>query len=315
MSEPSSSSPKVAILDLGTNTFNLLIAQRKAGLVHNCFKNKIAVKLGQGGIHEGTITKEAFSRGKEAIASHLERVKLEQVNLVKAVATSAIRTANNGVEFTEALRREFGLQVEIIDGLREAELIWKGVRQAVQLNDGPALIMDIGGGSTEFIIADQEHIYWSQSFQLGVARMLDRFKPQDPIQAEELEAIHNFLLEELKPLFEALKRFPCDRLIGSSGSFDSYADMILEKFDGRKPEPEKTEWEFDLEQVKEIYDSLLGMDYAQRLKVPGLIAMRADMIVLSGFLMQFVLNNCGVSKMTRSAYALKEGLLSEMWEN
>ena len=156
---------KTAIIDLGTNTFNLLIVEGNTTL----FKTKIAVKLGQGGITKGYIAEAPFQRGFEALKKHLQTIEKYQADRTLAFATSAIRSTRNGVDFVVKVKTELGLHIEVIDGNKEAELIYLGVQQALDLGDSNKLIMDIGGGSTEFVICNKKEIFWKQSFQLGAA--------------------------------------------------------------------------------------------------------------------------------------------------
>ncbi|MEJ7693885.1 hypothetical protein [Daejeonella sp.] len=171
MDNPDISNPnqpnRVAILDLGTNTFHLLIADISSGGPEVVYQDTIAVKLGEGGISRCDISKEAFERGLKAIRAFKEAIDHHQVTRVKSAATSAIRSASNGADFIEKIKSETGLNLEIIDGEREAELIYIGVRAAVNLEQ-MSLIVDIGGGSVEFILCDKNRIVWKRSFEVGV---------------------------------------------------------------------------------------------------------------------------------------------------
>ena len=150
-----------AILDFGTNTFNLLIVEdgngRELNIIHI---SKEPVKLGRGGIHRKIITEDAFLRGIKAIENHFQRIKEFGAEKTYAFATSAIRDANNGKAFIREVKDKFNLYVNVIPGEREAELIYKGVRMSCGFSDETVLILDIGGGSNEFIIANKKQIYW-----------------------------------------------------------------------------------------------------------------------------------------------------------
>ena len=219
---------RIAIIDLGTNTFNLLIAGIKvAPNYETVYQTKVSVKLGEGGIDKGFITSTAFQRGVDALKKYKEIIDGYNVLKVIAIATSAIRGASNGNEFVKVIKEECGIEIQTISGDKEAEYIYWGVREALKMDDvNPSLIIDIGGGSTEFIIANNKEIYWKQSFLLGAARLLEMFKPSNPITDEEVDLIIKYFKEELKPLFDAVKKYPIRELIGSSGSFDSLAELI-----------------------------------------------------------------------------------------
>ncbi|MFN3917073.1 MAG: hypothetical protein ACK4K0_04960 [Flavobacteriales bacterium] len=296
---------KIAIIDLGTNTFNLLVAQKEDETFNVLHTSKQEVKLGKGGISKNEISPEAFQRGMLALEKHLQKITSEKCTVVKAFATSAIRSASNGSEFVQAVKEKLGINIEVIDGLREAELIYKGVKSCIFL-DSTSLIMDIGGGSTEFIIGNQKEIIWSKSYNLGVSRLLENFNPSDPILPNQINEIEYFLFKKLYELFEACKAHKPHQLIGSSGSFETFASML------NFPEDIQNGHVYNLEKLKALNESLLKSTLAERLSTPGMIPTRADMIVLSSILVQLVLNNTGISKLMLSTAALKEGVLSEI---
>ncbi len=147
---------------------------------------------------------------------------------------------------------------------------------------------------------------------LGASRLLEKFNPSDPIKENETEALKQYLREQLKPLAEALKKYPVTELIGSSGSFESLADMIAHRFYDIKILDDKTEYDFNLDDCNIIYEELLKSKKQERLKMKGLIEMRVDMIVVSSIIVHFVITEFEISKMRLSTYALKEGVISEL---
>ena len=159
-----------------------------------------------------------------------------------------------------------GLHIEVIDGDKEAELIYLGVQQALDLGVGNKLIMDIGGGSTEFIICNKKEIFWKQSFQLGAARLLEEFQPKDPISSTEVKLIEVYLEDTLTPLWAALQKFPCDTLVGSSGSFDTLADVIAHQFYDITILKGKTAYDFKLSEYYWLHDYFLKSNLEKRLK-------------------------------------------------
>ena len=140
---------RVGIIDCGTNTFNLLVAEVTEDNVWSVlFENKIPVKLGAGGFEKKTIVPSRFIRGLDALHCHANNMRNFEVSKAFAFATSAVREAENGNDFVKVAKEQTGISIDVIDGQKEAELIWKGIRQTIDLGDSPALIMDIGGGST-----------------------------------------------------------------------------------------------------------------------------------------------------------------------
>ena len=175
-----------------------------------------------------------------------------------------------------------------------------------------SLIMDIGGGSTEFIIANGEKIFWKQSFLLGAARILEKFNPHDPIKEEEVKNLENYLEQELHPLFEAVRQFPVIELLGSSGSFDSLAAMISYRYHTIEDFKGRTEYIFHLPDCYEIYKVILKSSTEERKNMNGLIKMRVDMIVVSAIFVNLIIQKLQINKMRLSRYSLKEGVLWEV---
>ncbi|HET6991923.1 MAG TPA: phosphatase [Bacteroidia bacterium] len=307
---------RIAVIDLGTNTFNLLVAESRVGAdFQTLYNEKLPVKLGEGGINKGFITEAAFQRGIEAMENYASTIRQWHAERTLAFATSAVRNASNGKEFVDEVKRRTGIEIQVIDGAKEAEFISIGVRQAVRLSEKPSLIIDIGGGSTEFIIVDDKSVLWKQSFEIGASRLMQRFEPSDPVNADEKKVIVDYLIHELKPLWEASKKFNVTELIGASGSFESLAELVNMRFHSLPGLSNKTECEFNLDQCAIIHAAILSSTRAERLKMKGLVAMRVDLIVVSAILVETVLNELSISKMRYSSYSLKEGVLWDFLNN
>ncbi len=304
---------RIAIIDLGTNTFNLLLAEIAPNKSYSIiFNTKIAVKLGEGGINTGIIAPAPFQRGVDAMKQHLETANKYNADKNFAFATSAVRSAKNGNEFVAEIKKQTGIEVTVISGEKEAGLIYEGVRQALDIGSEKALVMDIGGGSTEFIICNNEQIFWKHSFDLGVSRMYEFFKHSEPITEEEILKIDTYFSEKLQLLFKAIEQHPVNTLIGSSGSFDTFAEMIFCRFYRNENLENKTSYDFKIEDFYKIHNLIIRSNLDERYKMEGLIEMRVDMIVLATLFVNFILRELGLKKMRLSTYALKEGVLSEI---
>jgi exopolyphosphatase / guanosine-5'-triphosphate,3'-diphosphate pyrophosphatase len=304
---------RIAILDFGTNTFNLLIAdtgsEKKLNILHTC---KQPVKLGKGGILKKIITKAAFARGMLAIEKHLQTLKEYNVEKVYAFATSAIRDAKNGKVFIREVKDKYNIYVHEIPGEREAELIYKGVRQSIDLGPMPVLILDIGGGSNEFIIASDKKIFWKHSFNLGMARMLEKFKPKDPISLEEVIKIETYLLHELQPLFDAVQLYEPAYLIGASGSFETFSALLSHRLPAKYTLIDSPKREIYLNDYLELHKTLLASSIEERKRMPGMEPVRVEMIVLASIFVNLTLTQCKLQKILQSDYALKEGVIAEI---
>ncbi len=306
---------RLALIDMGTNTFHLLIVEITPGQPpHELLRTKAGVRLGEGGISRGEIAPEAYARALHTLAGFKEEIELHNVREVRATATSAMRVARNGPDLVREISDQFGITVEIIAGSREAELIWRGVRQAVALGDASQLIVDIGGGSVEFIIANDHEIFWKQSFEIGAQRLLDQFFP-DPsgiIAATSVAAEQELLSTVLEPLTAAAQAWQPVGLVGASGSFDTLADLQLGRVQTDAQRPPSTE--LSLGSFQASYRHLLSMNHEQRVALPGMFPMRANMLVVASVLIDWVLGSIGLTRIRTSDYALKEGLLAEMMD-
>ncbi len=305
----------LAVIDCGTNTFNLLIVELKNYAYTKIFNTRIPVKLGEGTINKGLIDTIPFNRGINALTEFKKH--LIQFNVAKtlAYATSAIRDAKNGTDFVIKTKLDLGIDITVIDGNREAELIYLGNRVAANINDNLVLIMDIGGGSTEFILANGQQIFWKQSFLLGAARLLERFTISDSITETEIKIIYDYLFNELQPLFIAIKLFPTVELIGSSGAFDSIIEMIHGEYNGEPLIKEKICYDVDISNYNKVASLVIKSNLQQRKEIKGLIPMRFDMIVVSSLLINFILKSLPINKLRVSTYSLKEGALVDFIKN
>jgi exopolyphosphatase/guanosine-5'-triphosphate,3'-diphosphate pyrophosphatase len=273
------------------------------------FNTRYSVKLGEGGINKGFIAPAPFERGLTALRNFNAYIKEHKADKVIAFATSAIRDAANGKQFAEQIKEETGIELGIIDGDREAELIYFGNRQALPLTKDISLIVDIGGGSTEFILANEEKIVWKQSFNLGAARLLQRFNHSSPLKETESKEIKDYLKENLGPLFKAVQEYKPVELIGSSGAFDSVVEIIHGELEGEPLTESKTGYEIDIKKYHTISSMIKNADFEGRKKIRGLTPMRFDMIVVSCLLIDFVVEEFNLTKMRVSTYSLKEGAL------
>jgi exopolyphosphatase / guanosine-5'-triphosphate,3'-diphosphate pyrophosphatase len=301
---------RIAILDLGTNTFNLLIAEKdKEGKPSFIFVNELPVEIGKGGIHKREITPEATQRAIRALHKHRQKMSEFDIDEYYAFATSAVRDAENGKEFTRRMRIETGIEIKILSGIEEAGWIYEGVKQASVLGKEPSLIMDIGGGSTEFIIADEKEIFWKNSYPLGVSRLYEIFHPADPLYPKKQE-VERHIASVLKDMFEAVETFKPFELIGSSGSYESFAEMIIHRTSSNAKAVNG--YEYSLNEFDKLYNGLIHSTVEERLRMPGLIQMRAPMFAYSVTLTHLILKSLPIRKMKLSRYSMKEGIAGHL---
>ncbi len=305
---------KIAIIDLGTNTFHLLIVaydeRYNYRMIH---RERKTVMIGKGGINLGIISDEGQCRALETLEHFQQVIKKNGVEQVAATATSAFRNAKNGQELADRIYQRTGINIDIISGAREAEYIFRGVRSAMPLR-GCSVIMDIGGGSVEFIICDADQILWKESFEIGAQRLLDHFDIQDPISEDNIRELLHLFQEKLASLGQAITKYKPTTLIGASGTFDTLSDIyvIHENF---SVTPNASELPLTYDFFQQTLSELSKKDRKGRLDMPGMVEMRVDMIVVASWLVQFVLETYHIRNIRVSAFALKEGLLHSVTED
>lgn len=303
---------RVAVMDLGTNTFHLLIAEGTPSLYNELCHDHIATKLGEGGINKGIIQPAAFERGLQAMKIFRSHIDQFGVTEIKAIATSAIRSARNGKDFIAQVSAEANINIETIEGNREAGYIFKGVQACGILNDERSLILDIGGGSIEFIIADKNQIHWKESFEIGAARLMDKFHQTDPIPTRSVIELQVYLDEKLKEFFAAVQKFPVKNIIGSSGAFETFAE-IEERNKGNDFDLKKIKtYEFDNISLLKLFKYFNNSSHQERLSNTYIIPVRVDMIVVASIVTRYLMQKLSVSNVAMSVYSLKEGVLAEM---
>ena len=295
-----------AIIDLGTNTFNLLVFQRSQAGLRILHSEELPVFLGKGGIEKGVIAADALVRGMKALTAHKATAASYGAVEIRGFGTSALRNARNGNEFVQCALAELGIVITIIPGGEEADLILEGVRQAVPFGKQPSLVMDIGGGSIEFILATDKALMWKRSFELGVTRLRERIPISDPITVEEEARIAAHLDDRLEALYAVVERQEPHVLVGSAGSFDTLARIIAAE-EGITLSTEATTLPFSALQFDAIKDRLLRMTREQRLLVPGLPEHRVDSLPYALVAIDRVLLAGGIRDLAWSKYALKEG--------
>jgi exopolyphosphatase/guanosine-5'-triphosphate,3'-diphosphate pyrophosphatase len=302
---------RIGIIDMGTNTFHLLLAEADERGYHIFYRDRIAVKIGKGGINQGLITEEGMNRALLTMQSFKNVMDQHSVTESYAFGTSALRNAVNGQDVANRIHELTGIDVHIISGDQEAQYIYEGVKAALGLGNENALIIDIGGGSVEFIIGNHDEVLWKQSFEIGAQRLLEKFQKHDPILPDEIIQLNKYFNQNLAQLFDTLKKHPTTIMVGSSGTFDTLSDIFCEHH-GIQKSLEEIETPLSLEGFYEIYHNLLIRDRAERMNIPGMIEMRVDMIVVACCLIRYILEHHSFSRIRVSTYSLKEGVLASL---
>lgn len=295
---------RIAVIDLGTNTFNLLIAEVNATDFVTLFSTKIGVALGRGGINNKMITPDAIERALEAIDIYTEKANEYGVEKIKAIGTSAIRDAANAHELVNAIYYRFQLRVEVIDGMLEANYIYAGVSWTYQPKSS-AIIMDIGGGSTEFIRCTAEGFKQACSLNIGVSRAIQLFKLSDPLTDGDKMNLISWFDTFAAPLadFES-----CNTLIGASGSFETFYEMMHKCAFPETHEAVTIDMDSFMDELNWLIDSTLD----EREKHPYIIPIRRRMAPVAALKTKWIIDKFQLKEVVISPCSLKEGVLRKM---
>lgn len=310
-------SRNIAVIDLGTNTFQMMVARGNEQGYEVVSQTSTPSRLGKGGINQGILTDDALERAIRILKDF--RSMLDEHGIARQdtyiFGTSAVRNAANKDVLLEKIESEMGVPVYVISGDEEAQLIYHGVKQAVPLDQNPHLIVDIGGGSVEFIIADRERVFWKQSFEVGGQRLLDRFIKTDPISPAAIRQINNYLNQELFALMNAVHQYAPATLVGSSGTFETLAEIEYWRNHNSWPPVKEIGFDVPLESFYQSRNHILSSNREERMKIPGMKELRVDMIGAAICLIDYILQHTPVRSIKASRYSLKEGAALLIFQN
>jgi len=290
---------KKAVIDLGTNTFNLLIGEVVDGNLLRHRSEKEAVLLGMNGINHGRIAEEAWLRAMQTLIRFKAYCDDEDVTEIFGFGTSALRDAENGDIFIKEVKEQTGIPIEIISGQREADLIYQGVKLLHEFSDNE-MIMDIGGGSTEFIFANDAGVQSAASFDIGVSRLYQDLGKSNNMTLRNYEFMAGYLEARTEDFFENKK---ANILIGASGSFETFYEMIFQKRFTCKNKTVNLPVELLLEKIEWVLDSR----YEDRVNHEWIVPMRKKMLPIAAFKIKWVIEKLKIEKVLLSPYSLKEG--------
>ena len=300
---------KVAVIDLGTNTCNLLIAETNHGSYTILHQSKQLVKLGDGKIRDNEISDEATFRALQSLQIQKEIIQQFHPEKIRVIATSAVRTAENKIQFLESLGEHSGLIVKVVTGEKEADLIFKGVLLAFKEFENSSAILDIGGGSNEIILAKGKEMLWKESQPAGMARVISRFPLSNPIRPEEIKMLRDYFTEAHQTAFIKCREENVKNLVGCSGAFDTTADIIDSVNPGEK---QRTTQKISLNDFYSVYNLLLKSTREERLTMKGMDFVRVDLIVPAVILIELLISQIGIEQIIQTDFALREGVLYEM---
>lgn len=303
----------LAAIDIGTNSVHLVVARLTGPhAIEVLGREKEMVRLGSGA-GDLVLTDEAVERGVQALSRFREVAEAYGAR-ISAVATSAVREAENRQVFLDRAREEAGVEVEVISGFEEARLIHLGVLQAVPVFDQQLLLCDIGGGSTELLVGRRGETLAARSLKMGAIRLTQRFFPGDKVSSSAVESCRRYVRANLAAFGRQVNKLGFEVAVGSSGTMGTLAAMAVAR---REAVPPKSWNNFVLTKgdLKSVVKSLVKAPSAEaRSKLPGMDPKRSDIIVAGAIILEQVFEELGISEMVFSDYALREGVLLDAWQ-
>lgn len=299
-------SKRLAVIDLGTNTFHLVIADCTSAGWKILHKEKNYVRLGAEGL--GHISSEASQRAQNTLSDFTSTISKFDVDDVMAFGTAAIRSADNQTEFVDEMANKTGINISVINGEEEAQYIHKGVMSEHATSDDNFIIMDIGGGSVEYIHSDHGEPIWFNSYNTGIAEIYKLFPPEDPILPPTIDKINAFLTSKMVCMSKYWTQLDNKKptiMYGASGSFEVLYEMLSVL---KISKDSKT---LTAAQLNQIYDFIIPTTSKDRMEMKFIPTQRKELIVTALIIINYVMAKYGFSKIKYASFALKEGVLSE----
>lgn len=305
---------RLAAIDLGTNSFHLVIADTKPnGSFRIVSSDKEMVRLGESGADMKYLTPEAMKRGMDALRRFKTVLDARKVKAVRAIATSAIREAENQDDFIRKVKSVLGINIEVVSGFEEGRLVYLGVLQALPLYAKKTLVFDIGGGSTEYALGERGNPKFIVSHKLGAIRLTKHFNLSDRPSPREVSAARRHIVGELAQTAKEIEKRGFAVAAVSSGTALSVASMVAALRGGQSGKTgtlRLNSFTMDLAEVQEVVSLLLACSTTQqRRKIPGLDEKRADIILGGALILEQSMELLGANEVMTSTYALREGVL------
>jgi exopolyphosphatase/guanosine-5'-triphosphate,3'-diphosphate pyrophosphatase len=296
---------RIAALDVGSNSFHLIVADvETGGRINVLDRSKEMVRLGDSTLHKGVIAPEVFRRGIDALKALRRIADRHKVDALVAVATSAVREAQNGGEFVRAARDESGIDIRVIRGDEEARLIYLGARSSLDLGKRRVALFDLGGGSLEIVLADAQELYYTASLKLGVIRLTETFPCSDPPTARERSHLSERVRAVLDPVVSRVRAMGFDDVAFTSGTASALAGLLRAENGGSKSTIALTD-------LAALEQKLGTTTIAARAKMPGIDTRRADTIYAGAVVFRTALELAGADEATLCETALREGIIAD----
>jgi len=304
---------RLAAIDIGSNSIHLVIVDAVSGQHPQLIdREKEMVRLGAGTLREHKLSRDTVERAITTLRRFKKIAEGNKVDLIISTATSAVRESRNADEFIDRVRREAGLSVQVLPGVEEARLIALAVSEVTEFKRKRALILDIGGGSSEFIVTDGMEPELLLSVRVGAVRLTEKFVTTDPVSVVERQRLIASIRADLTRAVWEIKNTGFDFVIGTSGTILNIADAIVQADSpqtharsGIEPFSETV----TLEQIRRLNRKLAKMTLKQRARIPGIEKQRADIVTAGGLLVETIMSELGADKITTCDWSLREGVI------
>src|SRR5579864_2175968 len=300
---------RIAAIDIGTNSIHMIVVQIRPDFSFGVIdREKEMIRLGAGGLDGRALTPEAMHAALQVLSKFRRLAESHRVDEVIAVATSAVREAENGGEFLQEIQRQTGIRPRVISGTEEARLIHSAAVYGVGAPRDVAVVVDIGGGSVEATRGSGPAIELGQSFKLGVIRLTERFVRSDPLEQRDERKLVRHIQSEIGKYLDRIARAGFDRLIGTSGTILSLGAVAVAPEHRGASLPLRNR-RISAKQVRRLRKELVGMRLEKRLRVAGLEPRRADLAVAGAILLDEIMRRLGADELTLCDLSLREGLV------
>ena len=306
--------PIIAAIDIGTNSIHLVIAsinQRQVLTIID--QEKEMVRLGQSGNDMKYLQEDAIERGVQTLKRFAKLAENHNAK-IRAVATSAVREALNKEIFINRVKEETGINIEVVSGVEEARLIYHGVSHALPINEKNALVIDIGGGSTETVIGENSKIKFAHSDKIGAIRLTKHFLDNQIYTKSVIDEIRKYVIGEWTPSLNNIKNTGFDLAIGTSGTILSIAAMSLLE-NGGSPPDFLNGYSVPTKKILDIISKILKCKNPEEInKLPGMDTQRSDIILAGAIIFETFINTLKIKDILVSPYALREGIVFDTYE-
>lgn len=297
---------RIAAIDIGTNSIHMIVAEARGREYRVIDREKDMVQLGLASLDGEPLTEDAMTRGVASITRMSEIAARWNADEIVAVATSAVREAPNRREFLRRAKEQAGVNVRVISGEEEADLIFRAVRSAFDIGSSTALVVDIGGGSVEFIVATSSEIYLTASQPLGSLRLAQKFALDNRPFAGSIDQCREFVASRISKLQKRINRLGTDLAIGTSGTIVTLATLLSP---GQTDASGRALRRIDREQLTELITQLAGMTARERTEKFAIDERRSSTIVAGAVILDEIMTRLGIESLLACPVAIREGIV------